>query len=158
MEESNLRRTCRQCSQSNKVEPEELVTGSRCGRCRYVLTPLKESFPVDRHTLAEVLSGVKAPVCVEFFETANALSAQMKAETERLAEEIRGRGLVLRFDLAADRRSALNRYGVETAPTLLIYRREELLYAHRQPESWKLMLEWVKLAWKVERLPRDEVA
>ncbi len=134
-------RLCPQCRAKNRVPAARLIDKGRCGACHATLQPVAEPLEVDPSAFREVVDHATVPVLVDFWAAWCGPCKMAAPEVRRTAENMSGRGLVLKVDteqypdLAAE-------FGVRGIPNFVVLKGGAVvgqhagLVDHRQMQQW----------------------
>ncbi len=116
---------CHACGQWNRVPAARADDGARCGKCRNALTTSGTPVDVDVATVDAAVANAPVPVIVDLWAPWCGPCRTLGPNLARVAEELRGRVLVLKVN-TDEHRGLSERHEVRGIPTMLMFRRGAL--------------------------------
>ena len=112
---------CPACHGVNRVRPDRLADGPKCGRCQTPLDPAAHPLDVDDATLARIVRTAPVPVLVDFWAPWCGPCRSVAPHITALAARHAGRLIVLKIDTDQHKQTA-QELGVRGIPTLAVWR------------------------------------
>lgn len=112
---------CATCGTANRVPAGHLADHGRCGSCKGPLEPASAPIDVDANAFDEIMSAAKVPVLVDFWAAWCGPCRMAAPEVHKLAEEMKGRALVLKVDTEAQPELSM-RYRIQSIPNFIVFR------------------------------------
>src|SRR5581483_10829755 len=86
------------CGKKNRIPPQHLHDQGRCGSCKAPIPPVSEPIEADDGSFAEIVSGARVPVLIDFWAAWCGPCRMAAPEVKRTAEAMAGRAIVLKVD------------------------------------------------------------
>ena len=112
---------CGTCGGVNRVAPERVAQGPKCGRCKSVLDLSGHPIHLTDAELDRLVAKCPVPVLVDFYADWCGPCRAIAPSLEKLGHEHAGRLLVVKIDTERDKRVAA-RLGVRGIPALFLFR------------------------------------
>jgi thioredoxin 2 len=146
--ERTITRTCASCGSPHEGSPSELLDGAQCKHCKHRFKPIVEPFAVDKKALDACVHMLQVPVLLDIEIPGTAEARTQAVHLERVARKLEGRGIVLTLD-ANEHREAAWDLNVTYAPTLLLFKRRQVVFQWDGFADAPLVEEWMRQAWKM---------
>lgn len=134
-------RSCKQCSQKNRIPAKHLADSGRCGACKNPLPPVDEPLEVDPQQFDEIVANARVPVLVDFWAAWCGPCRMAAPEVAQTAAHMAGQAIVVKVD--SDRYPELGaRYNVRGIPNFVILNAGRVVFqqagvvGHHQMEQW----------------------
>lgn len=112
---------CPSCGGVNRVLPERLSSGPKCGRCKSPLRTDGAPLTVTDDQLESIVKGSPVPVLVDFYSDSCGPCRMLAPVLQQLGQKHAGEMLVLKVDTQRHQRVA-SRLGVSAIPAVFLYR------------------------------------
>ncbi len=116
---AGVKLTCLQCGQGNRIPPDRINAGPKCGTCG---APLIEGRPraVDAEILARAARMDDLPLVVDFWAPWCGPCRMMAPEFEKVAGQLHGRARFAKIDTEAHPETGAT-YGLRGIPMLALF-------------------------------------
>ena len=131
---------CSHCFTRNRLPSDKLDSNANCGRCRAALfgiTPL-----VGRTAQFDILIGSDIPVVVDFWASWCGPCLQFSPVFQQVAKELEPRIRFVKVDTEQETAIA-SRYAIRSIPTLMVFKRGEILAQRSGSLPPSLLREWL---------------
>lgn len=128
-----------------EAAPLELVEGAQCRFCKAPVRAIAEPMAVDGSMLDAIAASLDVPVLVDIQWPETSEARAQHLQLERVARKLDGRGVILQLD-AEDERDAAWALGVTTVPTLLLMKRNAVVFTWEGVAEAELVQEWMRMA------------
>lgn len=140
----NIRLTCLDCGQLNRVPPDRLGAVAKCGICGARLMPARP-FEVDLATLQKAARNDTLPLVVDFWAPWCGPCRMMAPEFARAAESLGKAARLVKLNTEAHPKAG-SVYGIRGIPLLAVFRGGKELARQAGAMPAAVIVEWVRRA------------
>lgn len=133
---------CPHCGTSNRVPPERLGDGAKCGKCK---RPLFDGHPaeLDAQGFERQVGASGIPVVVDFWAPWCGPCRAMAPHFERAAGELEPRVRLAKLNTEAEQGVAA-RYGIRSIPTLIAFRNGKEVARQSGAMDSAALVRWIR--------------
>jgi thioredoxin 2 len=133
---------CPHCRKKNRIGAEHLVDVNRCGACKRELPQFSAPIDADPALFAEVTSGARVPVLVDFWAGWCGPCRLAAPEVQRTARELSGQAVVLKVNTEKHPELAA-RWRVQGIPNFLVFKDGKVVHQQAGLVSSAEMSRWL---------------
>jgi thioredoxin 2 len=132
---------CPHCDAVNRVPSDKPAAQAKCGRCHKALFTGKP-FSVSDKSFAVHIQHNDIPVIADFWADWCGPCKAMAPVFERVASELEPNARFLKVDTEAER-SLAARYGIQSIPTLLMFRKGKIVAQRAGASDARSLRAWI---------------
>ena len=138
-------RPCPSCGANNRVPAAHLADHGSCGKCKGALPALDVPLDVSAAAFDDVVTHAKVPVLVDFWAGWCAPCRMAAPHVKAVADELKGRALVLKVDTEANPELAA-RFGIRGIPLFVVLKDGRPVREQSGLSDARTMAGWLRAA------------